>query len=341
MDLNGNNIFSKNEIESKENDYTFRPKKLSDFVGQNQLRENLYVYIKAAKQRKESIDHILFSGPPGLGKTTLAYIIAREMGVNYHHTNAPAIEKKGDLAALLTKLKEKDVFFIDEIHRLRPELEEILYSAMEDYKVNIIMGQGISANSISIPLPKFTLVGATTRMGSLTRPLLTRFGIDFKLSLYNEKDIGSIVNRTAKLMDIELSAPASVEISKRSRGTPRVANRLMRRLRDFAQVHGKGSIDENITSIAFKELGIDELGFTETDRKMIKFIVENCNGGPVGLETIAVSLGETADTIQDVVEPYLIQQGYLIRTPRGRCLTNKSYNLPGIIKPESGQDTLF
>lgn len=341
MDLNEYGIYQKTDIETEKNDYTFRPKKLCDFMGQKQLKENLSVYITAAKQRKEAIDHILFSGPPGLGKTTLAYIIAKEMGVNYHHTSAPAIEKKGDLAALLTKLKEKDVFFIDEIHRLRPELEEILYSAMEDFKVNIIMGQGISANSISIPLPKFTLVGATTRMGLLTRPLLMRFGIDFKLSLYEIKEMEEIINRTAKLMQIEITENAVTEIGKRSRGTPRVANRLMRRLRDFAQVNGTGIINEEITTHAFGELGIDQKGFTKTDRKMIKFIAQDCSGGPVGLETVAVSLGETADTVEDVIEPYLIQQGYLMRTPRGRCLTKKCYDLENIRKPDLEQDTLF
>lgn len=340
MENNKINLYEDLKQSSDELDYTFRPKKIDEFVGQKKIIENLKVYIKAAKQRKEAIDHVIFSGPPGLGKTTLAYIIAEEMEVNYYTTSAPALEKKGDLAALLTKLNEKDVFFIDEIHRLRPELEEILYSAMEDFKVNIIMGQGITANSITLSLPKFTLVGATTRAGSLTRPLLSRFGIDFKLDLYNVNSIKSIVKRTSDLMNIKITGKACTEISMRSRGTPRVANRLMRRIRDFAQVHGDGTINEEITDLSFNELGIDENGLTATDRKLLNFIVDNCNGGPVGLDTLAVSVGETSDTIEDVVEPYLIQQGYIIRSPRGRRVTKKCYTILGKEWPDS-QNMLF
>ena len=330
-------IYSNYLREKEDIDYTFRPKSLNDFIGQNRIIENMRVYITAARQRGESIDHVIFSGPPGLGKTTLAFVTASEMGVEYHYTSAPALEKKGDLAAILTKMKDKDVLFIDEIHRLRPELEEILYSAMEDFHVNIVMGQGISANSITIPIPRFTLIGATTRTGLLTRPLLSRFGIDMKLELYSIEDIIRIIFRSVQYMQIAIDKAAAQEIALRSRGTPRIANRLLRRIRDFAQVHGTGSIDKDVTDLAFRELDIDESGLTHTDRKLLEFILSSCRGGPVGVETIAVSIGETSETIEDVVEPYLIQQGYIVRTQRGRCITKKVYDLFGKSVPDYQQ----
>lgn len=332
-------IYNKNIKE--ELDYALRPKNLIDFIGQEKIKKNLEVYIKAAKNRNEVIDHIIFSGPPGLGKTTLANIVSNELNVSFYQINAPSIEKKGDIVALLTKLKEKDILFIDEIHRLKPEFEEILYSALEDFKINIIMGQGITASSINLNIPKFTLIGATTKTGLLTRPLLSRFGIDIKLDLYPPDDISIIIKRNSKLLNVKLEEDAALEISKRARGTPRIANRLLRRIRDYAEVVGNGIITKEITEYAFKELDIDNSGLTLTDRKLLKFILNNCKGGPVGLETISVSLGETSDTIEDVIEPYLIQEGFLIRTPRGRCITKKTYELFGLIDSNLQQKSLF
>ena len=300
---------------------SLRPKTLEDYVGQDKAKENLKIYIEAAKMRKESLDHVLLYGPPGLGKTTLSYIIAAEMGVNIRITSGPAIEKQGDLAALLSNLNEGDVLFIDEIHRLSRSIEEILYPAMEDYALDIIIGKGPAARSIRIDLPKFTLIGATTRSGQLTAPLRDRFGVLLKLELYTPEELAAIVTRSAGILGIEIDSDGAYEIASRSRGTPRIANRLLKRIRDYAQVKGDGNINLKIASYALDKLEIDELGLDNTDRKMLKTIIDYYNGGPVGLETLAATIGEEAITLEDVYEPYLMQIGFLSRTPRGRCTT--------------------
>ena len=316
--------------EDSDTDSSLRPKSLDEYIGQDKAKENLKVYMDAAKFRGESLDHVLLYGPPGLGKTTLSNIVAAEMGVNIRVTSGPAIEKQGDLAALLTNLSEGDVLFIDEIHRLSRSVEEILYPAMEDFALDIIIGKGPSARSIRIDLPKFTLIGATTRAGQLTTPLRDRFGVLLKLELYTPEQLATIVKRSASILGIGINENGAYEIASRSRGTPRIANRLLKRVRDFAQVSGKEIIDEEIASYALGKLEIDELGLDNTDRRMLETIIKFYDGGPVGLETLAATIGEEAVTIEDVYEPYLMQIGFLSRTPRGRCVTRLAYEHLGI-----------
>lgn len=313
-------------------EFSLRPKTLDQYIGQDKAKENLSIYIEAAKNRGESLDHVLLYGPPGLGKTTLSGIIANEMGVNFRITSGPAIEKAGDLAALLTNLSPNDVLFIDEIHRLSRAVEEVLYPAMEDYALDIIIGKGPSARSIRIDLPRFTLIGATTRAGQLTAPLRDRFGVLLRLELYTNEQLTDIITRSAGILDIACDKAGAYELAKRSRGTPRVANRLLKRIRDFAQVLGNGTITLDIVNIALEKLEIDELGLDMVDRRMLFMIVNNFSGGPVGLETLAAALGEEAVTLEDVYEPYLMQLGFLSRTPRGRCATIKAYEHLGIEK---------
>jgi Holliday junction DNA helicase RuvB len=298
-----------------------RPRTLEDYVGQEEVKSNLRVFVEAAKNRGEALDHVLFSGPPGLGKTTLAYIIASELRVNVKATSGPVIERPGDLAAILSNLKEHDILFIDEIHRLNHVVEEILYPAMEDFQIDILIGQGPSARSIKLNIPPFTLVGATTRAGLLTFPLRDRFGISFRLEFYSPAELEKILMRSARILNVELNPSGAQEIAKRSRGTPRVANRLLRRVRDFAQVTAEGKIDQAMADRALKLLEVDERGLDKMDRKILLTILEKFNGGPVGLETLAVAVNEEKDTIEDVYEPYLIQVGFLDRTPRGRRAT--------------------
>ncbi len=333
-------VFSRKKKAEDQIDYTFRPRTLSQFIGQDKIKENLKVYIEAAKSRNEPLDHILFYGPPGLGKTTLAHVIAKEMGVNVKAIQAPMLEKTGDIAAYLTGLSQFDIFFIDEIHRLRVAIEEVLYSAMEDFKLDIIIGQGAGAKSVKINLPRFTLIGATTKAGLLTAPLRTRFGIVDRLELYEPEILKEIVLRSAKLMKLDIDDDSASEIALRSRGTPRVVNRIMRRIRDFAQVIGNGIVSIDITKSALNKLDIDEIGLDAMDRRLLKTIIDHYNGGPVGVETLAVSVGETIDTIEDVYEPYLIQQGFIKRTPRGRVTTSKCYEYFGLTNP-SDQNSLF
>ena len=311
-------------------DQSLRPRSLSDYVGQEKAKESLNIYIEAAKRRGEALDHILLYGPPGLGKTTLSYIIANEMGVNIRTTSGPAIEKQGDLAAILTNLAEGDVLFIDEIHRLSRAVEEILYPAMEDYALDLIVGKGPSAQSIRIPLPRFTLIGATTRAGQLTTPLRDRFGIPLKLELYTHEELATIVRRSASILGVEISDEGALELAKRSRGTPRIANRLLKRIRDFALVRGDGRITAEIARAGLDMLEIDALGLDNTDRRMLEAIIRYYGGGPVGLETLAATTGEEAITIEDVYEPYLLQIGFINRTPRGRCVTHLAYEHLGI-----------
>ena len=343
-ELEGNPERSNRIVEPEYNEadtdieYSLRPKVLSEYIGQEKVKENMKVYIEAAKKRGECLDHVLLYGPPGLGKTTLSCIIANEMGVNIRVTSGPAIEKAGDLAALLTNLQPNDVLFIDEIHRLSRQVEEVLYPAMEDYVLDIIMGNGPSARSIRIDLPKFTLIGATTRSGQLSAPLRDRFGVIQRLELYTPEELCSIVQRSAIILAIPCTKDGAMEIAKRSRGTPRIANRLLKRVRDYAEVLGDGKITREIADIALAREDIDRLGLDRLDRRFLEMIIRGYNGGPVGLETLASALGEESVTLEEVCEPFLMQLGFIARTPRGRTATALAYKHLGILK--DGQQTL-
>jgi Holliday junction DNA helicase RuvB len=311
-----------------------RPKVLDEYVGQEKARSQLEIFINAARGRSEALDHVLLFGPPGLGKTTLAHIIAREMGVNLRQTSGPVLERAGDLAALLTNLEPNDVLFIDEIHRLSPVVEEILYPAMEDYRLDIIIGEGPAARSVRLDLPPFTLIGATTRAGMLTNPLRDRFGIVSRLEFYTTEELSRIVHRSAGLLEVEITESGAQEVAKRSRGTPRISNRLLRRVRDYAQVKADGVVSSEVADAALKMLDVDSLGFDVMDRKLLSAVLEKFGGGPVGLDNLAAAIGEERDTIEDVLEPYLIQQGYLMRTPRGRVATSLAYQHFGLPVPK-------
>ena len=314
-------------------DGSLRPQRLSEFIGQQQARSNLSVFIEAARARREALDHVLFVGPPGLGKTTLAQIVARELGVNFRATSGPVIAKAGDLAALLTNLEERDVLFIDEIHRLNPAVEEILYPAMEDFQLDLIIGEGPAARSVKIDLAKFTLIGATTRAGLLTNPLRDRFGIPVRLNFYSESELEEIVNRGARVLGIGMTADGANEIARRARGTPRIAGRLLRRVRDFALVAGATAIDRASADRALVELEVDAAGLDAMDRRYLTTIAQNYGGGPVGIETIAAALSEPRDAIEEIIEPFLIQKGFLQRTPRGRLLTSHAFRHLGLAEP--------
>ncbi|MEL7274733.1 MAG: Holliday junction branch migration DNA helicase RuvB [Pseudomonadota bacterium] len=332
------------ERRAEDVDAQIRPERLLDFTGQEQARANLSVFIEAAKQRGEALDHVLFVGPPGLGKTTLAQIMAKELGVNFRSTSGPVIAKAGDLAALLTNLEERDVLFIDEIHRLNPAVEEILYPAMEDYQLDLIIGEGPAARSVKIDLAKFTLVAATTRLGLLTTPLRDRFGIPIRLQFYTVAELERIVVRGARIMGIGMADDGAMEIARRARGTPRIAGRLLRRVRDFAIVAGSDTVTRAIADRALNQLGVDPIGLDELDRRYLTVIGENFGGGPVGIETIAASLSEPRDAIEDIIEPYLIQQGFIQRTPRGRIMTPRAFDHMGLAAPaalETRQASLF
>lgn len=321
-----------------EGEVSLRPRRLAEYIGQEKAKENLSVFIDAAKLRGEPLDHVLLHGPPGLGKTTLSGIIANEMGVNIRITSGPAIEKPGDLAALLTNLNENDILFVDEIHRLNRSVEEILYPAMEDFAIDIIIGKGPSANSIRLDLPRFTLIGATTRAGQLSAPLRDRFGVILRLELYSPQELTQIVTRSASILEVPIEEAGAAEIARRARGTPRIANRLLRRVRDFAQVRAGGVITQGVADRALTALEVDNLGLDAVDRRMLRSIITHYAGGPVGLETLAATVGEEAVTLEDVYEPYLMQIGFLTRTPRGRCVTRLAYDHLGL--PFQGQEQL-
>lgn len=310
----------------REEEGTLRPRTLAEYVGQERVKDSLAVFIEAARMRGEALDHVLLSGPPGLGKTTLAYILSREMGVGIKVTSGPVIERQGDLAAILTNLQEHDVLFIDEIHRLPNVVEEILYPAMEDYHIDILVGQGPSARSMKLNIPRFTLVGATTRAGLLTSPLRDRFGMSFRLEFYNAQELATIVRRSSKILDIPVDDAGAGEIARRSRGTPRIANRLLRRVRDFAQVRADGVVTKGVAARALEFLEVDHRGFDVMDRKLLLLLIDKFNGGPVGIDSLASSLGEERNTIEDVYEPYLVQEGYIVRTARGRIATKAAYD---------------
>lgn len=314
---------------------SLRPRYLNEYIGQERAKENLRIFIQAAKMRGEALDHVLLHGPPGLGKTTLAAVIANEMGVNMRITSGPTIEKPGDLAALLTNLQENDILFVDEIHRMNRAVEEILYPAMEDFAIDIIIGKGPSANSIRLDLPKFTLIGATTRSGQLSAPLRDRFGVTLRLELYTPQELSKIVTRSASILNVDIDPTGALEIARRSRGTPRIANRMLRRVRDFADVRADGVITKEVADEALRALEIDDLGLDPIDHRMMHAIIENYGGGPVGIETLAATIGEEAVTLLDVYEPYLMQLGFLQRTPRGRCVTRKAYEHLGLSVPKS------
>ena len=340
---NENRIVTTREVSGdNEIEYSLRPKLLDDYIGQTKVKDNLKVFMDAAKKRGEQLDHVLLYGPPGLGKTTLAGIIANEMGVNIRITSGPAIEKQGDLAALLTNLSENDILFIDEIHRLNSSVEEILYPATEDGALDIIIGKGPSARSIRLDLPKFTLIGATTKAGALTAPLRDRFGVISRLEIYTPEDLKKIIQRSASILGIEITEKGAAEIASRSRGTPRIANRLLKRVRDFAEVKASGVITDQVADFALRMLEVDKLGLDSTDKRMILSIINNYDGGPVGLDTIAATIGEESDTIEDVYEPFLMQIGFINRTPRGRMVTRLAYEHFGMdFNKNMPEETLF
>ncbi len=333
-------VVSSTLLKGEEGEATLRPRTLSEYTGQEKAKGNLSVFIEAARKRAEALDHVLLYGPPGLGKTTLAGVIANEMGVNIRITSGPAIEKAGDLAALLTSLEDYDILFVDEIHRLNRAVEEILYPAMEDYAVDIILGKGPSARSIRLDLRKFTLIGATTRAGQLTAPLRDRFGVVLRLELYTPEELARIVRRSASILEIPIEESGALEIASRSRGTPRIANRILKRVRDFAQVRADGVITREVADMALGRLEIDGLGLDSTDRRMLESIIRNFGGGPVGLETLSATIGEESVTLEDVYEPFLMQQGFLARTPRGRCVTERAYEHLGICMGKNSQLSL-